>query len=142
MSTTTDDNEVRAELAMDALLPCAGQTPWTYHASITAELTWSPRDPFVVTAGIAASADRTVEWALSLELLAAGRDNPVGLGDVSVLPDPTQPARAELVLSTDTGRICLGFDVEDLTDFLARIYSTGNPPGGLPEQRGGERDVC
>ncbi|MDN5918511.1 MAG: SsgA family sporulation/cell division regulator [Pseudonocardia sp.] len=142
MSTSTDDNEVPTELAMDALLPCEGETPWACHTSITTELSWRPSDPLVVTATIPTSADRAVEWPLSLDLLTAGRDYPVGLGDVSVLPDPTEAARAELVLSTDTGRICLGFAVEDLTDFLARIYSTGTPPGGPPEQRGGERDVC
>ena len=127
---------------MEALLPCEGQTPWTCHASITTHLSWRPSDPLVVTATIPTSADRAVEWLLSLDLLTAGRDYPVGLGDVSVLPDPTQPDRAELVLSTDTGRICLGFNVEDLTGFLGRIDSTGNPPGGLPEQRKEVDEMC
>ncbi|RZT75517.1 sporulation and cell division protein SsgA [Pseudonocardia sediminis] len=134
MSTATDGRDVHAELAMEALLPCAGSEPRTHHCPITIRLTWSPNDPLLATASIPTNTDRTVEWSLSIDLLTAGLDHPAGLGDVCVLPDPADPTRAELVLSSDTGRICLGFAVENLIDFLARIDSTATPPVVSPSR--------
>lgn len=86
---------------------------------VTARLRWTSTDPAVVTARFVACDGPA--WVLCPDLLRAGLHAPVGVGDVSVLPDPFRPARADLVLSTPDGYICLSFYKAEMAGFLDRI---------------------
>ncbi len=73
-----------------------------------------------------------VTWVFDVALLAGGIDAPVGLGDVSVLPDLDRPSVRELVLSSPDGQATLRVAVADLVGFLNRIGMASIPPPRHP----------
>lgn len=109
---------VRGRLAMGYLVAGDAGAVWAW--PITVGLRWSDADPHSVEC-VFPSGDADVRWLISRDLLVEGCARPVGIGDVSVLPDPFWPGWAELVLSTDSGRACMRFPVADLAAFLDRL---------------------
>lgn len=85
---------------------------------VKVELFWSSWHPYAVTLSFAVRSGR-VDWIVSRDLLAAGLDGPVGVGDVAVLPDFRDRRRVELILDSPSGRV--GFRVRRavLAGFLA-----------------------
>lgn len=88
---------------------------------LSARLSWCCADPWLVSVAFLTAPGTEVWWGIGRELLQAGVRYPAGLGDVSVLPDPTDPRYAELALSTDDGRCALRFAVDELGLFLDRV---------------------
>ncbi|WP_161992535.1 SsgA family sporulation/cell division regulator [Pseudonocardia sp. EV170527-09] len=113
----------RCDLAAHHLHPDGRTMP------ITVRMLWQPRDSAVVTTWFPELVQGPV-WFLSVELLAAGCDAPAGLGDVSLIPHPHNPQRAELILVGDSGRACLSLPLPPLRRFLARV-----PGEHAPEAR-------
>lgn len=81
---------------------------------------WISTDPHTVAMAFHPGTRAEVTWLVGRDLLAAGVRGPVGLGDVSVLPDLRSGAHRELVLSTPSGHRGLRFAVAALVVFLER----------------------
>jgi Streptomyces sporulation and cell division protein, SsgA len=100
----------RVSRVMCALLPAQNTT-------VGVRVSWSPGDPFAVTARFLLGRDPAgdVVWVLGRDLLAQGLWYPAGTGDVRVWP-----AGWAVVLRLDspTGRAEIVFDADELTDFL------------------------
>lgn len=109
--------EVTVDLHGQALEPGAGPGP-TRRRDLTVALSWTPAESAIVTARFPHQPDTS--WVLGRELLAAGCLAPSGVGDVALLPDPFDPATAELVLSNGHTRICIAVRVAALAEFLDR----------------------
>jgi hypothetical protein len=82
-------------------------------------LSYTVFDPFAVTATFASS-DGEVSWTFSRELLAAGLQHQVGLGDVVVRP--LVGALVEIVLSSPHGAAVVHADLADLAGFVSATY--------------------
>lgn len=95
---------------------------------VAARLSWTRREPRAVALSFRTGAQPVV-WTISRELLAAGLLAPAGLGDVTVLPDPTDPGLTELVLSSPSGHACLRFLTSQVADYLRRLP---DPPQTSP----------
>lgn len=100
---------------MDYLVAGEAGAVWAW--PITVGLHWSDADPHSVGC-VFPGGTECVRWLISRDLLTDGCARPMGIGDVSVLPDPFRPGWAELVLSTDSGRACMRFAIADLAAFL------------------------
>ncbi|OLS99357.1 hypothetical protein BJF90_39290 [Pseudonocardia sp. CNS-004] len=86
---------------------------------------WLSTDPHTVAMAFHPGTRAEVTWLVGRDLLAAGVHGPVGLGDVSVLPDVDSAAYRELVLSSSDGRRGLRFPVAALVAFLDRTDAIG-----------------
>ena len=83
-------------------------------------LVYSPSDPCVVTATIAAR--NTAVWELSRDLLAAGMLAPTGTGDVRVWPWPLF-GEVEIMLTSPSGRADFACSLRELDVFLTATYA-------------------
>lgn len=90
----------------------------TRRRDLIVALSWTPAVPAIVTARFPHQPDTS--WVLGRDLLAAGCLAPSGVGDVALLPDPFDPATAELVLSNGHTRICIAVRIAALAEFLDR----------------------
>ncbi len=96
--------------------------------AVAVRLSWAAREPHAVTLAFRVGRDvPPVVWNVARDLLAAGLLAPAGLGDVTVLPDPTNPDLSELVLSSPGGRACLRFTTAQVAAFLARLPDPPDP---------------
>lgn len=94
-------------------------------------LSWRADDPYAVAVTFPGLDQR---WVFSRCLLAAGLTGPAGLGDVSILPDLTDPTRRELILSSPSGRIGFLLEVHAIEEFLGAtwaIVAAGQEPGWI-----------
>lgn len=106
---------------------------------ITAELVYSPGDPFAVLMrfpGGSTTSGESVEWTFARDLLGAGIGTPSGLGDVRIWP--TGGSRTAIALDAPEGTALLEADPEDLLRFLDRTYAA--VPAGS-ERRLGDVDL-
>lgn len=96
-------------------------------------LTWSATRPHEIAMTVSAHGvlgGPGIRWVIGRDLLAAGIDHPVGLGDVALLPDlatadqrDREDRHVEMVLSVD-GRSCaLKIPVEPLRILIDYTYS-------------------
>lgn len=95
---------------------------------VAVRLSWTRREPHAVTLSFRTGTTPVV-WMVGRELLTTGLLAPAGLGDITVLPDPTDPHRAEMLLSTPSGRACLRFSPAHLGAYLDRLP---DPPETSP----------
>jgi len=113
------DNEVVTHVQARLRLPDGGQL------EVAATLSYRSSDPYAVTATFhTPTAD--VAWVFARDLLGAGLDRPVGLGDVRVAPGGGDGDRGDgdiaLTLSSPDGRALLGIDRASVGTFLRRTY--------------------
>jgi hypothetical protein len=106
----------------------AAATAQSWPVAVAVRLTWTARDPHAVSLSFRTTAGPVV-WTIGRDLLTAGLLAPVGLGDVTVLPDPTDPGLAELVLSSPTGQACFRFLTAQVGAYLDRLP---DPPETSP----------
>ena len=89
--------------------------------TVEAELRYDVTDPFAITASFV-TGELTVEWVFARDLLAQGRYEPTGDGDVHVWP--CLSARGESVtiieLSSPDGEALMQARTSDVNDFLTR----------------------
>lgn len=84
------------------------------------DLSWDPDDPLAVS--ITITSNRTVVWRVGRDLLADGMHHPVGLGDITMIPNPWLRGRVELVLVSREGRAALLLDPVDVHLFLEATW--------------------
>src|SRR5680860_935744 len=98
-------------------------------ALLEGELTFDPSDPYAVAMHLAAKSG-TVTWTFARELLADGRYEPVGDGDVQVWPFLSYTGNAVVIieLSSPEGNALLQAPARDVHCLL---YTSPSPRDGL-----------
>ena len=87
---------------------------------VEAELRYDPADPYAVAMAFLVSG-RAVVWVFGRDLLMQGVSEPVGDGDVQVLPSIDADGRAQVLISltAPTGQALVEVRARDVLDFLA-----------------------
>jgi hypothetical protein len=112
---------VSAELGLRLVVPQQAIVP------LVASLFYSVEDPYAIRIAFHVGLDEPVEWIFARELLSAGRDGHVGLGDVRVWPatemaDGASGDVLNLELSSPFGQAHFEAPVQEVSDFLVRTY--------------------
>lgn len=110
--------EVRQPILVDVVVSPDSFVP------ITAELSYSPGDPFAVRMRFprgSTTNGEPVEWTFARDLLGAGIGTPSGLGDVRIWP--LGATRIAVALEAPDGRALLEATTADLLRFLDRTYA-------------------
>ena len=87
---------------------------------VEAELRYDPADPYAVAIAFLVLG-REVVWVFGRDLLMHGVSEPVGDGDVQVLPSIDADGRAQVLVSltAPTGQALVELRARDVLDFLA-----------------------
>ncbi len=90
---------------------------------VEAALSYTPADPYAVTALFHADESAPVTWTFGRDLLAAGLDHPSGEGDVGVWPSTAggEPVIC-VALSSPAGRALLEASHNDVRAFLSATF--------------------
>lgn len=90
---------------------------------VEAALSYSPADPYAVTAVFHADETTPVTWTFGRELLATGLDHPSGEGDVGVWPSMANGDPVICVaLSSPSGQALLEASHHDVQAFLSAAF--------------------
>jgi hypothetical protein len=110
---STPSHQIRHRLAVDVIGP-RGAAP------LVAELRYDASDPYAVSMTFHRGAEE-VAWLFGRDLLLRGVSEPVGDGDVKVLPSVDADGRALVViaLTAPTGQALVETRTRDVLEFLA-----------------------
>lgn len=90
---------------------------------VLSRLSFHVDEPFAVTVAFRTERGRWVEWTFARELLAAGLEDPAGLGDVRIRPDLSDDeALLTLEIESPDGYASFELEREDVESFLASTY--------------------
>lgn len=92
-------------------------------STIRVDLSWSAVAHPEVLLSLHAGRDRTIDWVMARELLAAGLVAPAGEGDVRVSPDPAGGYVQIVLRSESDAAAVLTVDLCDVAAFLERTVA-------------------
>ena len=114
-------------------------------APLAAELRYDPVDPYAVVMAFhhGPGADEVV-WLFGRDLLLRGMSEPVGDGDVKVLPSLDEEGRAvvAIALRAPTGQALVEARARDVLEFLARTVQAVWPGTERDHQAGTDEAIA